>query len=178
MHALSIALLIFCMRICDVSIGTVRVIFAIRGKRTIAATLGVLESAIWIVAIAKLTQYLNNPVCIVGWACGFGAGTFIGITLEKWIGSGHILMRVISTEKAWELRNRLLERGVGVTAVPGEGRDGDVLILFVVAPRKRGNELLELIKEIDPEAFITVDPIGHAVGGYLPMPTEASSMRK
>src|SRR4051812_43051534 len=63
MHALSIALLIFCMRICDVSIGTVRMIFAIRGKRLIAAVMGVLESAIWIIAISKLTQYLHDPIC-------------------------------------------------------------------------------------------------------------------
>jgi uncharacterized protein YebE (UPF0316 family) len=166
------------MRIMDVSIGTVRVIYTIRGRRLVSAALGVLESGVWIFAISRAMKYVDNPASMLGWAFGFGAGTFTGITLEKWIATGEILMRVISPDHAWKLRTELLERGVGVTAVPGEGRDGNVLILFVVAPRRRGKELLALIQELDPEAFITVDPISHAVGGYMPLPAQATSMRK
>jgi uncharacterized protein YebE (UPF0316 family) len=178
MHAFLVALAIFCMRIIDVSIGTVRVIYTIRGRRLLAASLGVVESGVWILAISRAMKYVDSPSSMLGWAFGFGAGTFTGITLEKWIASGEILMRVISPDHAWRLRNELLERGVGVTAVPGEGRDGNVLILFVVAPRKRGKELLALVQQIDSEAFITVDPISHAVGGYMPLPAQATSMRK
>ena len=178
MHVYLLALGIFCCRICDVSIGTVRIIYSIRGKRLASACLGVLESGVWIFAISKLFSAVNEPITMIGWSLGFGTGTFVGITIERWIASGHILMRVISPQKAWELRGRLLELGVGVTALPGEGRDGNVLILFVVAPRKRNNELLSVIQSTDPDAFITVDPIGHAIGGYMPLPTEASSVRK
>ena len=52
MNELLIALLIFCMRIADVSIGTVRTIYTIRGHRAVAAGLGVIESGIWILAIS------------------------------------------------------------------------------------------------------------------------------
>jgi len=115
---------------------------------------------------------------MVGWACGFGAGTFTGITIEQWIGTGNILMRIISPQKSRFLREALLDDEVGVTALPGEGRDGDVIMLFVVAPRKRGKELLKLVQKIDSEAFITIDPISHAIGGYMPIPAPAGSMRK
>ena len=179
MHELLIALLIFAMRIADVSIGTVRTIYTIRGKRGVAMLLGVIESGIWILAISKAVALMqHNPWAMVGWAFGFGAGTYVGITVEKWLAAGHILMRVISLEKAAELRDALHAQNVGVTKLAGEGRNGEVNVLFVVAPRRRGNDLLEKVQAIDPEAFITIDPISHAIGGYMPLPAPASSMRK
>jgi uncharacterized protein YebE (UPF0316 family) len=173
-----IALGIFAMRICDVSVGTVRVIYTIRGRRFASMCLGTLESGIWIFAISRLFKYVDNPISMVGWSVGFGVGTVVGITIEKWIASGHILMRVISTHHPVELRRALMEESVGVTALPGAGRDGEVQILFVVAPRRRGNELLSIVQQIDPDAFITIDPISQAIGGYMPLPAEATSMRK
>jgi uncharacterized protein YebE (UPF0316 family) len=115
---------------------------------------------------------------MVGWSIGFGLGTVVGITIEKWIASGHILMRVISVSHARELREQLMDQQIGVTVLAGEGRDGEVQMLFIVAPRRRGKELLKIVQKVDPDAFITVDPIGHAIGGYMPLPSEASSMRK
>ncbi|HYO10516.1 MAG TPA: DUF5698 domain-containing protein [Tepidisphaeraceae bacterium] len=173
-----VALLIFLMRICDVSIGTVRVIYTIRGQRLLSTCLGVVESGIWIFAISRAFKLVDHPASMIGWALGFGAGTFVGITLEKWIATGQILLRVISPEKGCDLRDALLAQGVGVTAVQGEGRNGDVLVLFVVAPRRRGRELLGVVQAIDPEAFITIDAITQAIGGYMPLHGRPTAMRK
>jgi uncharacterized protein YebE (UPF0316 family) len=178
MEQLGIALLIFCLRICDVSIGTVRVIYTIRGNRVASATLGFLESLIWIFAISRAIAYVNNPMSMIAWAGGFAAGTVLGITLEKWIATGHILMRIISVARAEQLRDVLRGGSVGVTAVPAEGRGGALLVLFCVAPRKRGNELIKTVQTIDPDAFITIDPVSQAIGGYLPGVVEASAVRK
>ncbi len=178
MEPLGIALLIFALRVCDVSIGTVRVIYTIRGNRVASASLGFVESLIWIIAISRVMTQMNSPLNIAGWAAGFAAGTTLGITLEKWIATGHILMRVISVEKSDTLRDALRERGVGVTAVPAEGRGGAVRILFAVAPRKLGKEMMKTVRTIDPDAFITIDPVSQAIGGYLPGVVEASAVRK
>lgn len=181
MHELLIAVMIFCMRIADVSIGTIRTIYTIRGQRVVAMCLGIIESGIWILAISKaMVLVQHNPWAMVGWAFGFGAGTFVGITVEQWLASGHIVMRVISVDKACELRDALLEEDIGVTRLPGEGRNGEVNVLFVVAPRRRGDELLERVRAIDPHAFITIDPINKAIGGYMPLPRPmaATSVRK
>jgi uncharacterized protein YebE (UPF0316 family) len=72
----------------------------------------------------------------------------------------------------------LRQMGFGVTAVQGEGRDGSVLILFVVAPRRRGKEVVRAVEKIDPEAFVTVEPISHALRGYLPDTTGPASLKK
>lgn len=53
------ALLIFCLRIIDVSCDTMRVIFAIRGKRVIAASLGFIQALVWIFAVANAVKHLN-----------------------------------------------------------------------------------------------------------------------
>ncbi len=55
-----------------------------------------------------------------------------------------------------------------MTEVQGEGRFGEQSLLFIVAPRRRGNELLELVRETDLNAFVTVDAVNTAMGGYLP----------
>jgi uncharacterized protein YebE (UPF0316 family) len=112
------------------------------------------------------------------WAGGFAAGTVLGITLERWIATGQIIMRVISLEKAEALRDALRNHAIGVTAVPAEGRGGAVLVLFAVAPRKRGNEMIQIVRGIDPSAFMTIDPVSQAIGGYLPGVVEASAIRK
>ena len=178
MEQLGIALLIFCLRICDVSIGTVRVIYTIRGNRVASAVLGFLESLIWIFAISRAMAYVNNPASMVAWASGFAAGTVLGITLERWIATGHIIMRVISLEKAEQLRDTLREASVGVTALNADGRGGARLVLFCVAPRRRGRDMIKTVQAIDPDAFITIDPVSQAIGGYLPGVVEASAVRK
>jgi uncharacterized protein YebE (UPF0316 family) len=121
---------------------------------------------------------VDNPLSMVGWALGFATGTFVGIALDQWIGSGSILMRVISRNHALRLRELLNAEGFGVTAIQGQGRDGNVLVIFVVAPRKRTGDLLTLVQGIDPDAFITVEPVAKAIGGYVPHFPAPASMRK
>ena len=72
-----VAVLIFCLRICDVSIGTVRVIYTIRGQRLLSTGLGVIESFVWIFAISRAFKLVDHPASMIGWALGFGAGTFV-----------------------------------------------------------------------------------------------------
>jgi uncharacterized protein YebE (UPF0316 family) len=55
-------LLIFPARICDVSIGTMRIIFISKGKKHIAPFLGFFEVLIWINAISIIMENLDNYV--------------------------------------------------------------------------------------------------------------------
>jgi len=174
------ALAIFFLRITDVSIGTIRTIYSVRGHRLMATVLGFAESLIWIYAISRLVATVrDNPWNMISWAIGFAVGTYTGITIEKWIASGNILVRVISPRHAVRMRARLLEAGYGVTALPGLGREGEVMVMFVVAARRRSDEILSQIQEIDPDAFITIEPVSQAIGGYTPLLSPApSSVRK
>lgn len=178
LHAFLVALGIFGLRICDVSIGTVRTIFTIRGYRLVSFCMGVVESGIWIFAISRVMKYISSgesPLNILGWAFGFATGTVVGISLEKWIGSGTILVRIISKEHAARLKAHLHTEGYGVTALTGHGRDYEVMVLFVVAPRRREGDVLKTIRQVDPEAFITVEPVSKAYGGFPLVPVAGSA---
>lgn len=48
---LQAAAFVFCLRVVDVSLGTLRLIMIARGRRQPAALLGFLEITIWIVAV-------------------------------------------------------------------------------------------------------------------------------
>ena len=168
MDAILGALLIFGLRICDVSIGTLRSLYVVRGVRRVAVPLAFLESLIWIFAMSKIMGQITNGsrVNMVAYAAGFAAGTLLGITIERWIASGWILVRIITKDDG--LTQAIRERDFGMTRVHGEGRYGEQCILFIVAPRRRGNELLELVRQTDRTAFVTVDAVNTAMGGYLP----------
>jgi uncharacterized protein YebE (UPF0316 family) len=175
------ALMILCLRIGDVSLGTMRSIFVFRGHRWIAAGLGAVEAGIFIFAISRvLASAREDPVRMVGYALGFAAGTLLGVTVERWIATGTILVRVISPRHAVRLRAMLINEGFGVTAVGGEGKDGEVTILFIVAPRRRGKVVIRLVRELDPGAFMTIEPVSQAIGGHMPGAgaPEAASVKK
>jgi uncharacterized protein YebE (UPF0316 family) len=58
-------LLIFCARVMDVSINTLRIMFVMNGKKKIAPILGFFESLIWLLAIGQIFQNVNNPMSIL-----------------------------------------------------------------------------------------------------------------
>jgi len=178
MHLASAALLVFFLRILDVPVGTLRVMYMVRGDRAKAVPLAFVESFVWLVAISRVMKNIDSPFSMVAFAAGFAAGTLVGMTLERWIASGHILVRIIS-DKAdhGELLGAIRGAGFGVTVVHGQGRAGEQAILFVVALRRRGRELLDLIRRLDDDAFVTVDPVSRAIGGYLPA-SAAAGLRK
>src|SRR2546423_15450702 len=90
------ALMIFCLRIVDVSCDTMRVIFAIRGKRLIAACLGFVQALVWIFAVANAVKHLNSVLHVLGYAGGYAMGTYIGVSLEKMIAYGVATVRIVT----------------------------------------------------------------------------------
>jgi uncharacterized protein YebE (UPF0316 family) len=169
MDALLGALLIFFLRLCDVSIGTMRTLYVVRGDRLRAVPLAFVESFIWIIAIARIMKEVTegHTYNIVAYAGGYAAGVFVGISIEKWIASGWVLVRIITKHE--RLTAAIRESHFGVTEVQGEGREGEQSLLFIVAPRRRGSELLKLVSSHDESAFVTVDAVNTAMGGYLPV---------
>jgi uncharacterized protein YebE (UPF0316 family) len=173
-------LLIFLLRLCDVPIGTLRTMLMVQGRRLPAVCLASIEAAIWVIAISRVfSGDLNSPFRIAGYALGFASGTALGMTAERWLAFGQALVRIISRTHSEALRLKLISEGFGVTGVEGRGRDGPVLILFVVTPRKRLRKMLALIRALDASAFITLEPVSQAIGGHFaPAATAAVGQAK
>ena len=131
-----------------------------KGKPVFGALLGFIESAIWIVAISQVIQDLNDPFLIFGYALGFAAGTIMGSYIENTIAIGDIVVRIFvpkdcDSEKVAE---QLRTNGLGVTIINGEGMQGEVTIAWCVTPRKRLKEVMKIVSEITPDAYVTTEP--------------------
>ncbi|HVO72573.1 MAG TPA: DUF5698 domain-containing protein [Ignavibacteriaceae bacterium] len=150
------ALLIMFMRICDVSIGTMRTLLVVQGRKYRAAMTGFFEVMIWILAIRFIMQHLDNIVNLFGYATGFAIGNIVGITIEQKIGLGHIQMNVISRHHSAEIAELLRENKFGVTVLPGEGGTGSVAVIMIITQRKLQRQAIKLIESVDSNAFITI----------------------
>jgi uncharacterized protein YebE (UPF0316 family) len=151
------ALIIFGLRLADQSLGTMRSLLVAKNKPLYAALIGLIESAIWIVAISQVVKDIDDPVLIGSYAAGFAAGTILGSYIERLVGVGNIVIRVFSPAKSPSVAETLREKGYGVTIIDGQGKDGPVKIYLCVIPRRRLNSVLELIKKVNPDSFITTD---------------------
>lgn len=159
-----IPILIFFARICDVSIGTVRMIFVINGHRWLAACLGFFEVSIWALAVGGMVTHLTEWTPIVAYAAGFATGTLVGMTIEDRIAVGYRTVRVINAEPSIHVSESLREKGYRVTRVDARGGRGPVELAFLVVRRRAMPDTLELINEIAPEAFISIERTDRASG--------------
>jgi uncharacterized protein YebE (UPF0316 family) len=160
--------LIFIARICDVSLGTIRVIFVSRGYRYLAPVLGFFEISIWLMAIGQIMRNLNDVWAYLAYAGGFATGTFVGITLEERLSLGMVIVRVITKRDCTPLITRLKEEDYGLTLLDAEGAVGPVKILFMVVKREDLKGLVDIIKEFNPHAFYSVEDVRHASEGVFP----------
>ncbi len=160
-------ILIFLLRIVDVSLDTMRVLFAVRGKRLVAATLGFFQAFIWIFAVGHAIAHLDSIWHILGYAAGFGTGTLVGITIERALAYGVNTVRIVSRHGGVEIAEALRDLGYGVTELAGFGREGTVEIVNSVVQRQHVDEVLRIVQRWDPEAFVTVEEPKILRGGSI-----------
>ncbi len=161
------ALAIFLARICDVSLGTIRTVMIVRGRRLLSALIGFVEVAIFIVVITRVIQHIDTWINVVAYAGGFAAGTYVGMTLESYLVPGRILMRVISREAVASISTALRAAGFGLTEISGFGKDGPVVMLESVIRRREMPRFVQLVEEVDERAFITSEDMRSISRGYL-----------
>lgn len=162
-------LLICCSRIIDVSLGTLRIIFVSKGFRVLAPVMGFFEVLIWIVVISQVMQNLTNVVNYVAYALGFALGSYAGMTIEKRLSLGMVVIRVITAKDARELITFMRKEGYGVTVLHAEGSSGRVNVVFTVIKRTDVTTVIGHIKQFNPKAFYTVEDIQSVTEGVFPV---------
>ena len=154
-----IPLFIFFARILDVSIGTIRIMFVSKGYRGKATLLGFVEVLIWIIIVAQIFTNLDNWLNYIAFAAGFATGNYVGMYIEEKMKMGVQIYRIIVNQENSGLAEELMNRDFRVTVVPGEGKHGPVKVLFTVAKRKRWQELSDVVNELAPNAFYSVEDV-------------------
>lgn len=154
-------LLIVGARIADVTLGTLRTVYVIQGRRAMSWTLGFFEILIWIMAVSKVIENLSHPAYAISYAFGFATGNYVGMTVEKWVAFGRQVVRVF-TREGQKIAAQLRSEGFRVTAFQGEGRDGPIDMLFIEIPRKKTSDITLFAREIDPKCFYIIEDVREA----------------
>ena len=154
-----ITLAIFLLRVGDMSLDTMRILFVIRSRRIPAWILGFLQSTVWVIAITSVLSNLDNLWNIVAYGSGFATGNVIGMALEEILAIGHSHVRIISSRMGSAIVEALRGAGYAATEVAGRGKDGTVAVISTSVRRRDIAKVQKEISQIDPQAFVTVEDI-------------------
>jgi uncharacterized protein YebE (UPF0316 family) len=150
---------IFGLRVADMTLDTLRVLFVLRGRKALSWLLGFAQSAIWVVAISSVLRHVDNLWNVVGYASGFASGTVIGMLIEERLALGHGHVRVISPQRGSALADAIRASGYAVTELAGRGRDGTVAVLTCSVRRRDILRVTRQVHSLDPQAFVTVEDV-------------------
>jgi len=153
------ALTIFALRVSDMSMDTLRVLFVMRGRKGVAWVLGFFQSAIYVLAISSVLSHLDNPLNVIGYAAGFATGNVVGMLIEERLAVGHLHLQIVSSSRGAALSQILREAGYGVTEIPARGKNGVVSMLSTSVLRKDLDKVETLVHTHDPEAFMTSEDV-------------------
>jgi len=160
-------ILIFFARVCDVSLGTIRIIFVSKGIKYLAPLVGFFEILIWLMAISQIMQNLSNVYYYLFYAGGFATGNFVGILIDEKLSIGTVGIRIITRKDASKLIESLKNKKYGITVVDAKGQKGDVKLIFTIVNRQNIQNVIKTVKKYNPNAFYSVEDIRY-VSEFLP----------
>ena len=159
-------LVIFVAQVVYVSMMTLRWILLLKGQRYLAAALSVLEISLYVYALSLVVAQLGDLLRLLTYSVGYAVGSLVGTWLEERLAFGYLTVQVI-TRRATGLSQALREAGFGVTSWPASGKDGEREVLMVVARRRWGERLYELIDQVAPNSFVLAIETRGFRGGFL-----------
>jgi uncharacterized protein YebE (UPF0316 family) len=159
---------VFVAETCVVTLSTVRIIFLARGMKGLASLLGFFEITLWLLAIGQIMQNIGHLGCFLGFALGFSLGNYLGVLIERRLGLGLVAIRVITPFDAGPLIDALRKARYGVTRLAAEGVSGPVSVVLTVVPRGRVARVAAIIRQFDPKAFYSIEPVQTAESGVFP----------
>jgi uncharacterized protein YebE (UPF0316 family) len=160
-------LLVFCMRLADMSLDTIRMLFMMRGRKVLSGLIGTVQAAVFILAVSQVLKGPLNFWTVLGYACGFGAGVYVGMIAEERLALGYTLFNIYSSAHGAEVAKALRAAGHAATEFAGHGKDGTIALITCAVSRKDAPALRALIEQADPHAFVTIEEARPQQRGYF-----------
>lgn len=159
LHPWLIPIIIFVGRICDVTMGTLRIIYVSKGEKKKAPIVGFFEVFIWVIVISQIFSNSNDMMAYVAYAGGYAAGNYVGILVENKLAIGFLLFRIYTKKSGAELTKSLNANGLGSTCLKGQGAISEVSVIETVVSRKSDKKVINIINTFDPDAFYLIEDI-------------------
>ncbi len=158
--------LVFFLRLTDVTLGTMRILMTVRGRKLLAALLGFVEVTIFVVAISQVIRDAGNVWYVLGYSAGFAASTLVGMTIEERVALSYTIVRAICSDLGNAVAESLRKSGFDVTQMAGKGLRGPVEILEVVVRRSELPAVPQIVDHADRKAFFTVEEARRVYRGW------------
>lgn len=163
--------LIFLSRVIDVSFGTIRIVMVSKGQKLWAPLLGFFEILIWLIAISRVFQNLDNWVCYVAYAAGFACGNYVGLLIEEKLAVGIVKIQIITRKNAKILIRNLIDAGYGITHHEAKGSTETVSIIYSIINRKQIQKVQNIVTKTNPNAFYSVEDVKSVNKSIFPQKT-------
>ncbi|HIS17394.1 MAG TPA: DUF2179 domain-containing protein [Candidatus Coprovivens excrementavium] len=161
---------IFLARITDVTLGTLRTIYTVRGKTVIAGVIAFIEVFIWfVIAREALNTDLQSIWIVIAYSGGYATGTILGTFIANNFVNSLISIEVITTKATIDNINKIRKEGYGVSVVNTVENINDekTKILYITLNSRNLEKLKRIIKEIDPSAFLVIKESKIVQNGYI-----------
>ena len=171
-------ILLIVVQILYVPLLALRTISMVKKLTLLTAMFGFMESIIYVFGLAIVFTGEQSFLQMFVYALGFAIGLMVGIQIENKIAIGYTSITVNIRELNQELVDKLRETGYGVTIFNGQGKDSIRYRLDILAKRSRENELMNLIEEYEPSAFVLAYEPTRFKGGYMETMMKKNSLKR
>lgn len=161
---------IFAARILDVTLGTLRTSFFVKGKTIEPFFIAFFEVLIWFVVAREALNTEGNMFFIaISYAGGYATGTFIGSILSSKLIKGVIGVQVVVKDDCNDLINNLRDKGYAVSIIElkndYDGKNKDML--YIGIKNNKLKEVTKIIRDYDESAFIVVNETKSVQNGLI-----------
>ena len=158
---------IFFARISDVSLGTIRTIFTVKGKDLYAAIIGFFEICIWFVIVREALNTDETSIFILlSYAAGYATGTYIGGIISNRVIKGTLSVQVITSNL--KIVDIIRKEGYGVSVMDIKGQDEkEKYMLYIEVNNKSFVRLRNIISKHDNKAFVVVNETKFVQNGFI-----------
>ena len=143
---------IFCSKIIENSVSTLRLIVVSNGKKKLGAFLQGIVALVWIFGTGIVIVDINKDVFkIVIFIIGSIVGSYLGSIIEEKLALGsNMLICVVSEKYEKAIKDKLSNYQITTICE----KDNEYSILLILLKRKEINKISNIIKKIDKDSII------------------------
>lgn len=160
-----IYIIIFILKVIESFTSTISTILIIDEKRIMGSILSFIQVIIWFIII-KIALENNTILIALVYALGYSIGSYLASFITSKYSKKKLLVQIITSKE--EVFESLKEKGYSGSIINSNGLYGsENYIIFSFINNKRKNEIIDIIKNIDNKAFISINQSKELINGYF-----------
>lgn len=170
MNVISTCIYIFFARIVDVTLGTIRTVLIVKGKKLSSAIIAFFEVFVWFLVAKEALNTTESSILIpIFYAGGYATGTLIGSIVSNYIDGLIGIQVTIKKSNSKKMMDEMWKQGFGVSMVDlknnyeGENK----VMLFSQINKKSLKHLTKIVRKIEPEAFLVINETKYVQNGLI-----------